>query len=55
MGSCFSLNRIVDINEARQLTLNCLKTYVDTINEHEGIRKYLWKFPYSKKNIELRI
>ncbi len=55
LGLSFIYNKEIDIDEARDLLINSVNTFVKAINEDERIHPYLGNHPFEPKNVEIRI
>ena len=55
MAISFDYYQEVDFNTARQLLVYCVEEYLSAINSDEKVRPYLHNFPFTAKNIEIRI
>jgi len=51
----FSLTHLVTKEEGRDLILKCTENFLHEINDFEEIRPYLVQFPFTYKNIGIRI
>lgn len=51
----FSLTHLVTKEEGRNLILKCIEEFLREINDFEEIRSYLVQFPFTYRNIGLRI
>ncbi len=45
----------VDLEEARELIVYALREYLSDINNNEEVRPYLHNYPFTAKNVEIRI
>ncbi len=45
----------VNLEEARQLIVYAAEVYLDAINKNEKIRPYLKNYPFTAKNLEIKI
>ncbi|MCE5294366.1 MAG: hypothetical protein LLF94_07100 [Chlamydiales bacterium] len=55
MAISFSYQQEVDIPTARELLVYCVEEYLSAINADEKVRPFLHNFPFTAKNIEIRI
>jgi hypothetical protein len=55
MAMSFYLYHEVDLNEARALLIHAVNQYLLAINSDEKIRPYLHEYPFTAKNLEVRI
>ncbi len=51
----FQCLREVDLNTARELIVYSVQTLMAEVNENEEIRPYLKNYPFTSKNVEIRI
>lgn len=51
----FDYYKPVTIEEGRELLIAALNTFVDAVNAEERIHPYLQNYPFTPKNIEIRI
>ena len=45
----------IDLYKARELMVCAVQTYLNEINSSEAIRLYLANYPFTAKNVEIRI
>jgi hypothetical protein len=55
MDMSFDFYQEVDLKEARQLVVHIIKEYLSDINGNKEIRQYLHEYPFTAKNVEIRI
>ncbi len=55
LAMSFNYYKEVDVEQARELVVYATETYLDAINSNEKIRPYLANYPFTAKNIEIRI
>ncbi len=55
MAMSFDYYQEVDLKKARELLVYAVNEYLLDINNNEGIRPYLHEFPFTAKNVEIRI
>ncbi len=55
MGISFQYFHPVNLEEARKLLVYACQTYLNNINSNKEVRPYLHNYPFSIKNIEIRI
>ncbi|MBS0621234.1 MAG: hypothetical protein JSS61_07250 [Verrucomicrobia bacterium] len=51
----FQYYHAVDQNQARDLLLYCVDTYVNAVNSNVDVRPFLHDYPFTSKNIQIRI
>ena len=51
----FGYKNPLNLKEARSLILDCLETYLLSINSNKEIRPYLHNFPFTHKNVSIMI
>ena len=51
----FDYRQPVDIDKSRELLITAVDTFVAAINANEAVRPYLGNYPFTPKNIELRV
>jgi hypothetical protein len=51
----FDFSNEIDITKARELLVKSINKYIEEINSNNKIRKYLKCYPFTEKNIEVRI
>ena len=55
MAISFKYQQEVDIPTARELLVYCVEEYLNAINADEKVRPFLHNFPFTAKNIEIRL
>ncbi|MGB7127855.1 MAG: hypothetical protein WBD50_02035 [Candidatus Rhabdochlamydia sp.] len=55
MHMSFHFYQEVDLKEARELLVYAISEYLLDINSDEEIRPYLHEYPFTSKNVEIRI
>jgi hypothetical protein len=55
MSMDFNYYREVDFDAARALLVYCVEEYLAAINGSEEVRPYLHNYPFTAKNIEIRL
>jgi hypothetical protein len=55
MAMSFQYFQEVDVQEARELVVYAIKEYLTDINNNEKVRPYLHEYPFTAKNVEIRI
>ena len=55
MHMSFQFFHEVDLEEARELIVYALREYLSDINNNEEVRPYLHNYPFTAKNVEIRI
>lgn len=55
MAMSFNYCQEVDFDTARRLLVYCVEEYLSAINSDEKLRPYLHNYPFTAKNIEIRI
>jgi hypothetical protein len=55
MAMSFNYYQEVDLTVARELIVYAISEYLSDINNNEEIRPYLHEYPFTAKNIEIRI
>lgn len=55
MAMSFDLYHEVDLKTARKLLIDTTREYLLAINNNEEVRPYLHQYPFTAKNIEIRI
>jgi hypothetical protein len=55
MAMSFYYYQEVDLKTARELIVYAINTYLSAINTDKEIRSYLHKYPFTVKNLEIRI
>jgi len=55
MALSFNCHHSLTIEESRNLIVNCVGMYLDSINENFQIRPYLHNFPFDSCNVDLTI
>ena len=55
MNMSFQFFQEVDLKEARDLVVYATKEYLEDINSNEKVRPYLHNYPFTAKNITIRI
>ncbi len=55
MAMSFNYYQEIDLKTARELLLYTVNQYLSNINNNEEVRPYLHEYPFTAKNIEIRI
>ena len=55
MAMGFQFFHEVDLKEARELVVYAVREYLSDINNNEEVRPYLRNYPFTAKNVEIRI
>ncbi|CCB87955.1 hypothetical protein [Simkania negevensis] len=55
MEMSFQYFQEVDLQKARELVVYAVKEYLTDINSNEKVRPYLHEYPFTAKNVEIRI
>ncbi|HNA61539.1 MAG TPA: hypothetical protein PKW79_00475 [Rhabdochlamydiaceae bacterium] len=55
LAMSFDYYQLVDLNTARQLMVSTIKEYLLAVNNNTEIRPYLHKYPFTAKNLEIRV
>ena len=55
MAMSFDYYQEVDLKKARELLVYAVNEYLSDINSNEEIRPYLHEYPFTAKNVEIRI
>ncbi len=55
MAMSFEYYQELDLKAARELLLYVINEYLSNINNNEEVRPYLHEYPFTAKNIEIRI
>ncbi len=55
MAMSFNFYQEVDLKKARELVVYAINEYLVDINNNEEIRPYLHEYPFTAKNVEIRI
>ena len=55
MAMSFNYYQEVNLKTARELTIYAVNEYLSTINNNKEVRPYLHEYPFTAKNIEIRI
>lgn len=55
LAMSFNYYQEVDLNSARDLIVYAIKEYLSDINNNQKIRPYLHEYPFTSKNVEIRI
>ena len=55
MDMSFDYYHEVDLKTARKLLIDSVQEYLSDINSNDKIRKYLHKYPFTAKNVEIVI
>ena len=55
MDMSFNYYHEVDLKTARELIIYAINEYLSEINDDEKIRPYLHEYPFTAKNVEIRI
>ncbi|PCI76478.1 hypothetical protein COB21_04300 [Candidatus Aerophobetes bacterium] len=55
MAMSFNFYHEVNLQEARELVVYAIREYLSDINSNEKVRPYLHNYPFTAKNVEVRI
>lgn len=55
VGLLFHSHRILSIEEAREILVDCVQEFLSEINTNEEIRPFLENYPFTPKNIDIAI
>lgn len=55
MAMSFYFYQEVDLTTARELIVHVITEYLSDINNNEDVRPYLHEYPFTAKNVEIRI
>jgi len=55
MALSFDYEKEVDLSKARELLVYVVDNYLSAINSNEEVRPYLHDYPFTAKNIQIRI
>ncbi len=55
MAMSFDFYQEVDLQTARELIVYAIREYLSDINSNEEVRPYLHNYPFTAKNVEIRI
>jgi len=55
MAMSFDYDKDVDLSKARELLVYIIENYLSAINSNIEVRPYLHNYPFTAKNIEIRI
>jgi hypothetical protein len=55
MAISFNYYKEVDFDTARRFVVYCVEEYLTAINSSEKVRPYLHNYPFTAKNVEIRI
>ena len=55
MAMGFDCHQEINLNESRELLLYAVDEYLSDINKSEDVRPYLHNYPFTEKNVEIRV
>jgi hypothetical protein len=55
MAMGFDCCHEINLNESRELLLYAVDEYLSDINRNEDVRPYLHNYPFTEKNVEIRV
>lgn len=55
MAMSFNYYQEIDVKEARKLAIHAVNQYLSAINNNKDIRPFLHEYPFTPKNIQIRI
>lgn len=55
MAMSFNYYQEVNLKTARELTIYAINEYLSAINNNKEVRPYLHEYPFTAKNVEIRI
>jgi hypothetical protein len=55
MAMSFNCYNEITVEQGRELLIYCVNQYLSAINTNKGIKQYLVHFPFTQKDVEIRI